>query len=200
MAAEPISRDRAVEILLQACEQAALADYADKFTENEEDLRACIYHHVRAALDHDKRWRVFLSYSTRHPLKESVPAALRTVMRKPDLVFLRGETVHTNVSLEILVELKNWPSREQIESDLNKLKELAGRFHERPVMVFFGIGRSFTDKLKTELRQKFPEGDGFRILLYDHDAIYRGPWEHGTDPYRKKLRLIDMISATVETS
>ncbi len=173
-----------------------MEDYADKFTENEEDLRACIYHHIRTALDHDERWRVFLSYSTRHPLKDPAKA----VMRKPDLVFFRGETVHSNVSLEILVELKNWPSREQIESDLTKLKEVAARFHEKPVMVFFGIGRGFTEQVKAELRQKFPKSDGFRIRLYDHDAIYRGPWEDGTDPYRKKLRVIDVVSATVEAT
>lgn len=182
--ASPISRESALAILKTACDAAAHEDYAHKYTDNEEDLRACIYHHVRDALDTDECWRVFLSYSTR---RNSTDMSIR----KPDLVFLRGQPVHTNPSLEILVELKNWPTIDQIIHDLNKLIELRARFpKECPDLVFFGIGRCL-EGLKEPILASLSERHGIHIFLYPHDGLYQGPWP---DPYRQKLKVIEAVT------
>lgn len=188
-------RDLALAVLKAACHATAKLDYAHKFTDNEEDLRACIYHHVRNALDADHRWRVFLSFSTLH-------AGPDTAWRKPDLVFLRGEPVHTNVSLEILVELKNWPSLDQMQYDLNKLIQLRTRFsNDQPDLVFFGIvGTPFRghdlQEVEASARAGITEQHGVHVWLYDHDSSYQRPWDHTkqTDPYRQKLRMIEAVA------
>jgi len=189
-----IDREAAIAILKAACDAAALKDYASKYTDNEEDLRACIYHHVRNSLDADDCWRVFLSFST-------LRAGTDTSMCKPDLVFLRGQPVHKDLSLEILVELKNWPTLEEIRHDLKKLIELRARFPKknRPDLVFFGIGRGL-QALEPAVRANLSEQDGIYLWLYDHDQIYKGPWEEDPcpDPYRRKLRTIE--TATDETT
>lgn len=190
----PIDRAAALAILKAACNATAHHDYAHKFTENEEDLRACIYHRVRSALDNDECWRVFLSYSTLH-------AGPDIAWRKPDLVFLRGQPVHTNVSLEILLELKNWPTLDQIRHDLHKLVQLRARFpKDKPHLVFFGIGRGL-EQLKPSIDAEFEGESDIDVLLYDHDPIYKGPWlaDERTDPYRKKLRMIEAVSNEAAT-
>jgi hypothetical protein len=189
-----ITRHSAIAILKAACDATARRDYAHKFTDNEEDLRACIHRHAREKLDADPHWRVFLSFST-------PDVGTDHKQLKPDLAFLRSEPLHKNVSLEILVELKNWPKLDQIRSDLQKLIRLRRHFpDDQPDLVFFGILR-FRGRSRQELEKTIMKGihkpNWIHVWLHDHDSLYNGPWDSvkRTDPYREKLRSINKRAA-----
>jgi len=178
-----------LEILKASFQKVAHFDYAKKFTENEEDIRASIYRYVRNVLDVDLNWRVFLSYSTKED-------ASSTNLHKPDMVFVRSENDYQIVKVEIFVEMKNWPSLEEIENDVRRLIELRKGFeNDNPILVFLGIlGTSFKSEnvqdVERKIKTKFKNPEYLHVWLKKHNDIYEDPWyenEH-TDPWRKKLR------------
>lgn len=184
------TRPMVIELLRAAFHQAAYHDYRFKYIENEEDLRACVFRHLRDALDLDPRWRVFLSYSSYN--KNQQPNRF-----KPDMIILCGEQQHAGVRLEILVELKNWPKTASIERDIEKLCRMHRLYAEdNPDIVFFGVvNSSVCEKAaivqkQNELRDLFPSPISGHVWLEHHDELYRGPWDavKNTDPYREKMR------------
>jgi hypothetical protein len=181
------SRPLVLRLLEVAFRKAAQHDYANKYTENEEDLRASVYRYLRNELDHDERWRVFLSYSTRDN-------DTGVVWRKPDMTLLMGEPKHENLRIEILVEIKNWPTIDAIHRDIEKLIRLRQRFpSDRPDLVFLGIiPPGSLGSIEEAVLDRLEDRSGIHIWLEHHDKIWRGPWinERKTDPYREKLRLL----------
>lgn len=187
-----LSPPTVLEILKASFQKVAHFDYAKKFTENEEDIRASIYRYVRNVLDVldvDLNWRVFLSYSTKED-------ASSTNLRKPDMVFVRSENDYQIVKVEIFVEMKNWPTLEEIEKDVDRLISLRKRFeNDNPILVFLGIlDTNFKSEnvqdVERKIKTKFKNLEYLHVWLKKHDDLYKGPWyedEH-TDPWRKKLR------------
>ena len=181
-----------LEVLRAAFLKTTRHDYAHKYIENEEDVRACVFRYVRESLDLDPRWRVFLSYSTYDNNQDQN-------LYKPDMIFLRGEQQHEAISLELLVEVKNWPTYTAVQHDLTKLLQLRRRFgQDQPEVVFFAVvGRSFAPpaqlaEVTSRLQAAVSPHEGVHIWLEHHDLIYKGPWDavNKTDPYREKLRQI----------
>ena len=178
-----------LEVLKSLFSKVAHFDYAEKFTENEEDIRASIYRYIRNILDTDTTWRVFLSYST----KEGV---MNPTLYKPDMVFFRNETNYQKVKVEIFVEIKNWPTIDEIQQDVNKLVTLKGHFLEDdPELVFLAIlGTNFkeenTEDVELGIQNKFLNETKLHFCLEKHNDLYRGPWNKNkrTDPWREKLR------------
>ena len=179
------SRLDVLELLRGAFQRLCNHDYARKYTENEEDERASVYHYVRTRLDRDHLWRVFLSYSTTSTRKGS--------RKRPDMVFTRSTPGHKKVFAEIFVEMKNWPSIRQIDADVAKLLFYRHTFaDDNPTLVFMGILGKGADP--DAIREKVLQMSGYpkdvHIWIQPHDQIFRGQWDHDrdTDPWRMKLR------------
>lgn len=160
-------------------------DYAFKYTDTEEDLRAIVYRFMRGKLDVDPSWRIFLSYKTYLTPKG------RAV--KPDLTFTRSKSKDGPVSVEIFVEMKNWPSVKGVQTDINKLIDLRDAFHsDAPDIIFIAIlkKKCKLEDFKKKLKLPINSVDHPYILIDGHDDLYKGPWDYkkNTDPWRTKLR------------
>ena len=179
------SRSDVLEFLLEAFQNLCDHDYAFKYTENEEDERASVYHYVRTRLDRDNLWRVFLSYSTTSTRKGP--------RQRPDMVFTQSTPDHKKVSAEIFVEMKNWPSIRQIDADVEKLLFYRQTFADvNPTLVFMGVlGKGADpDAISKKVLQSHGYPKDVHIWIQPHDQIFRGQWDHDrdTDPWRMKLR------------
>ncbi len=183
------TRATVLEILKASFHQFAHFDYAEKFTDNEEDERASIYRYVRNTLDMDTSWRMFLSYTTKGNTENPT-------LYKPDMVFLHSEDNHKTEKVELFVEIKNWPEEEAIINDIGKLLKLKEHFSKYdPDIIFLAIlGHNFTDKsidnIKSEIRKKIQTETSVHLCFEKHDGLFKGPWinERNTDPWRVTLR------------
>ncbi|NIA29996.1 MAG: hypothetical protein GWP06_08815 [Actinobacteria bacterium] len=182
------SREVVLGILKESFLKTMRIDYAYKYTHNEEDIRASMYRYIRETIDMDYTWRVFLSYPTK--LDDS-----GNVRPKPDMIFLRGDEGFKNQKIEIFLEIKNWPTIEQIDIDIKKLIFLKNKFSEdNPSIVFCGmLGKGFSSeglrKVIDDIGKKYHNEDKLHVHLEKHNELYDGPWDYkkNTDPWREKL-------------
>lgn len=198
-----LDRKQVGNLLRQAFHHVSTYDYGFKYVDNEEDIRAAFYYRIRQLLDFEPHWRVFLSF----------PLIAGDEYHKPDLCFLLSKSLSfkkEEITIEILVELKNWPSRKEIIADLKKLslysQLCAERSQPQPELYFVAIlGHNMHRHFPQEQKQEEQliewttewikcEANklsiaGINILLRYHDFIYRGPWHkvYG-DPWRAIAR------------
>lgn len=185
------SRQFVLNTLESSFLKTARIDYGYKYTHTEEDIRASIYRYIRETLDMDYTWRLFLSYSTK--LDSSGRGKPR-----PDMVFFRGDENLQNQKAEIFVEIKNWPTKDQIERDIKKLFAIKKIYvDDNPDIVFLAIigpTSSFpsddTKEIKLYFEETFKDKGLVHIFLQKHSDIYKGPWNYdkNNDPWLEKLR------------
>jgi len=193
------SREFVLRILELAFLKTAKIDYAFKYTHSEEELRACVYRYLRDVLDLDERWRAFLSFSVKQDEETDKK-------HKPDIIILKGEPVHENLSVEIIVEMKNWPDYKHAKHDVGKLLEYRERFkkqNDKPELIFMAIvGEKFYEDEDKKIKDIIFEGrkkySDVHIWLQYHNSIFCGPWnseKNGNhkhpDPYLEKLRFLE---------
>jgi len=166
-------------------------DYCFKFTENEEDERAATYRYMRNDLEAKGivNIRVFLSYTFSRDGKTF----------KPDILICShsGDKKNVkNINAEALVEMKNWPNKDEIKRDLDKLINYRKRLElDNPLLFFCGIldkdiKKNQIEHYKNELAALKPEYSHIEIILFTHSGSYVGPWnsKKKTDPWREKFR------------
>lgn len=181
-------------LLRQAFHHVLTYEYGFKYVDNEEDIRAAFYYRVRQLVDFDPHWRVYLS----------LPLKIGGKFEKPDLCFLRSKSLsfkREEITIELLVELKNWPSRKEIIDDLEKLSRYSQWCVDRgqPDLYFAAILgndilKHFSGKkedllawIKSEASRLSLAEDN--ILVGYHSELYRGPWHKGYgDPWRTVAR------------
>ncbi len=192
-----LDRKRVLSAVLNAFSQTAKNDYAHKYTDNEEDLRAATYMRLRATLDVDPHWRAFLDF----PFREKRSADFQ----KPDLLIFRSDSpfAETNgVKLELFAEFKSWPKLEEILADIGKLKRYGEALGGDVALVFAAIlkkGMSrleVTEALRADGSSVNDYMSDYRVIadgatkvylaLYGHDHLYQGPWDNAVDadPWR----------------
>jgi hypothetical protein len=189
-------RELVMKTLEQAFRKAAEQDYAYKLTHTEEDLRAATYRYIRQDMDPFPDWRFFLSFETRWLASDGSKS-----LKKPDIACLKtNEDDVWKQSLEIAVEMKNWPSDQQILDDIHALQALqdgATKFNptgtKKIHIVFMAILRQSSDKpeaVAAWVRKEIPNLENLRLLLHRHQDIYQGPWdrEKNDDPWLRLLR------------
>jgi len=114
---------------------------------------------------------------------------------KPDLSFLTLDENYAKV--EIFVEIKHWPSEEQIKTDIDKLRELRNAFRkDDPWLIFAAIMGTDIDissisELEREMKDIVDESIHLDVFLKPHN--YSGSWNEKTqwDPWRQRLRQIN---------
>jgi len=187
-----LKRQDVVKIIHDAINKTADFEYKNGFCINEEDIRANIYCHVREklkALKADNSWRVFLNLTAKTSNQHGAEAY------KPDMSFLT--LVGNDARVEIFVEIKHWPSEQQIKKDIHKLFELRKAFRkDDPWLIFSAIMGTDIDKSRiSELERKMKalvdESSHLDVFLKPH--IYSGHWNEKTqwDPWRQRLRQIN---------
>jgi len=152
---------------------------------HEEDLRASVYGYTREILDMAPDWRVFCDMTL-------------SKKAKPDLIFFHSSDDHKkHEAIEILVEIKHWPTERQIKSDIEKLIQLGKRVSpHRPMLVFLAIlgnkNKNFrkADLSQLELDYKALYPDVHQIWFRPHYGLYCGPWDKKAkrDPWRNCLK------------
>ena len=184
-----LDRKFVLQILHDAFDRCANYDYAWGYILHEADLRASVYGYTRAILDMSPDWRVFCDISCSEI--------------KPDLIFFRSSDGHDeNETVEILVEIKHWPTERQIRNDIKKLIKLKKKFERQrlpPTLVFIAILGNKIDKIgdgkPDELERKFRKND-VKIWFRRHRDLYCGPWNksENSDPWHHYLKSISKAS------
>ena len=175
------------EIILSSFNKMCEFDYAQKFTENEEDERAAIYRYIRNDMitnNLDNNLRVFLSYTFR----------VGSEILKPDILIVSHEEGFNNLKTEAIIEIKNWPKKAHIIKDINKLIQYRDKLSpEQPDLYFLGVvgydkGSNDLDSYSKSIQDATTHD--VTIALRLHDDLYEGPWcsETNTDPWRAKYR------------
>lgn len=193
MSAEPplpvvpdFERETVVQLARAAFYRSAEYDYANGYIIQEEDVRASVYRYIRDALDLAPAWRVFLNLTT------SDADETEAGLYKPDLIFFHSPDNHATATVEMLVEIKHWPSPSRVERDIDKLLKLRQSFTSAPAIAFFAIvGRDFRDRDAIEIEQEYvARYPGVSVWFRHHDALYRGPWDHVTrlNPWQRAMR------------
>jgi hypothetical protein len=188
-----LNRRCVLQILRDAFNRCVDYDYAWGHILHEEDLRANVYGYTREILDKAPDWRVFCDLT------------LPRESAKPDLIFFHSSDNHKkHEAIEILVEVKHWPNKKQIRSDIQKLIKLGGKFKSQrspPTLIFIAIlgdkiddvNDGKTGKLEQELGQEFnnPKVKA-KIWFRRHRNLYCGPWNESKnrDPWRFCLESI----------
>ena len=159
-------------------------DYAYKYTENEEDERAALYRYIRNTQEKDKlSIRVFLSYSFKIGKKTL----------KPDILIASHENNYTNIKTQAIIEMKNWPSRSDIQEDIDKLKKYGEALRDdNPLLYFLAVvGNGFNNiDIENYIKNELTPGSNIIVKLRKHSELYKGPWcsKSKSDPWRKKYR------------
>jgi hypothetical protein len=178
-----LSRKCVLQILRDAFNRCVDYDYAWGHILHEEGLRASVYGYTRTILDMAPDWRVFCGISCSET--------------KPDLIFFRSSDDHKkHEAIEILVEIKHWPTERQIKSDIEKLIQLGKRVSPHcPTLVFLAIlgnknenfRKAAVPQLKQRYKKLYPK---VQIWFRSHDGFYCGPWDEEAkfDPWRNCLK------------
>jgi len=163
-------------------------DYACKYTENEEDERAALYRYIRNIQEQEKdklsNLRVFLSYSL--PVKGE-----KTKKVRPDILIASHENNYTNIKTQAIIEMKNWPSKSDIQEDINKLKKYGEALQDdNPLLYFLAVvGNGFKNiNIENYIKNELIPDSNIIVKLRKHSELYEGPWcsKYDKDPWRKK--------------
>ena len=176
-------------LLKSAFERCVSHDYARERIIKEEDVRACVFSYLKPTVDLCDDWRMFVD-SVTIPLPEATTDAR---LWRPDLVFFTDSS-SDSPKVEILVEIKHWPSDEKIESDLQKLRTVQARFGGTPEIVFFAIVEGPNETMAAERAKRLSAEHNAHVWLASHHRssgvpIYAGRWceEAKMDPFRAVL-------------
>lgn len=184
-----LKRQDVLKIIHDAFNKTVDYEYKNGFCINEEDIRANIYCHVREKIKDDKSWRVFLNLTAKTSNQHGAEAY------KPDLSFLTLD--ENDAKVEIFVEIKHWPSEQQIKCDIDKLDELRKAFRkDDPWLIFTAIMGTDIDtsrisELERKMKARVDKSSHLDVFLKPHN--YSGPWNEKTqfDPWRQRLRQIN---------
>lgn len=200
MAFPHFDRTIALRILQAAFYRAAHEDYVKGHVHNEEDIRASTYRHARAAFDLDDTWRLFTNLSA-----FSKPDNQRERIRehfRPDMCLFHLPPRARYPRIEIFVEIKHWPTLDEITRDLTKLRNLSREYTpEHPAIAFFAIVGSQFKKRKAkgveELAAQMEKDYDAHVWLVPHfgddeSPLYKAHWNETQklDPWRARLRHI----------